>query len=156
VEQVLIFERNSIWAVENGPTSPTSFTIDREWTVTEIKTYHWNYGQGKAPGMIGLQDGSGLVLGMWPASGLPGSGGVPDAYWTARPNLTLSPGEYTIIDSDPATWSQNAETAGEGIAWVYGTLSVTDENGWGLPEYGEILIDAPPGGWEGVVPGEAI
>jgi hypothetical protein len=28
--------------------------------------------------------------------------------------------------------------------------------GWVLPGYGEILIDAPPGGWEGVVPGEAI
>jgi hypothetical protein len=27
---------------------------------------------------------------------------------------------------------------------------------WGSPEYGEILIDAPPGGWEGVVPGVAI
>ena len=27
---------------------------------------------------------------------------------------------------------------------------------WGSPEYGEILIDAPPGGWEGVNPGEAI
>ncbi|HPE63297.1 MAG TPA: hypothetical protein PLQ49_04220, partial [Methanothrix sp.] len=37
-EQELIFERNSIWAVDNSPTSPTSFTIDREWTVTEIKT----------------------------------------------------------------------------------------------------------------------
>jgi len=28
--------------------------------------------------------------------------------------------------------------------------------GWDQPEYGEILIDAPPGDWKGVVPGEAI
>jgi hypothetical protein len=30
------------------------------------------------------------------------------------------------------------------------------ETDWDLPERGEILIDAPPGGWEGVVSGEAI
>ncbi|HPJ30168.1 MAG TPA: hypothetical protein PLZ42_02115 [Methanothrix sp.] len=168
MEQELIFERNTLGAVQNGPTSPTIFTIDREWTVTEIKTYHWNYGQGKAPGTIGLQDGRGMVLGTWAASRLPGSGGVPDAYWTARPNLILQPGEYTILDSDPATWSQNSETAGEGIAWVYGVPSEAagqgaeesaasgDDGPWGLPGYGEILVDAPPGGWEGVIPGEAI
>lgn len=131
-EQELIFERNSLWAVDNGPTSPTSFNIDRQWTVTEIKTYHWNYGQGKAPGMIGLLDEWGAVLGMWPASGLPGSGGVPDAYWTARPNLVIRPGEYTILDSDPATWSQNAETGGEGIAWVYGLPSEGFWDGSGI------------------------
>ena len=168
-KQELIFERNTLGGVENDPVSSTSFTIDREWMVTEIKTYHWNYGQGKAPGMIGLQDESGEVLGMWPASGEPGSGGVPDAYWAARPNLTLQPGEYTILDSDPATWSHNWETAGEGIAWVYGIPSEVyggevdsessaagDETDLGFPEYGEILIDAPPGGWEGVNTGEAI
>lgn len=167
-EEELIFERNTLAAVQNGPTSPTTFAVDREWTVTEIKTYHWNYGQGRAPGMIGLLDERGIVLGMWPASGLTGSGGVPDAYWTARPNLAIGPGEYTILDSDPATWSQNAETGGEGVAWVYGVPSEAagegaeepaasgDETGWELPEYGEILVDAPPGGWEGVVPGEAI
>jgi hypothetical protein len=140
-EQELIFERNSIWAVENSPTSPTSFTIDREWTVTEIKTYHWNYGQGKAPGMIGLQDERGMVLGMWPASGSPGSGGVPDAYWTARPNLVLQPGKYTILDSDPATWSQNGETAGEGIAWVYGLPSAGFGDGSGIESEGLPFTD---------------
>lgn len=150
-EQELIFERNSIWAVENNPTSPTSFTIDQECTVTEIKTYHWNYGQGKAPGMIGLQDGSGSVLGMWPASGLPGSGGVPDAYWTAQPNLLLQPGEYTIIDSDPATWSQNAETAGEGIAWVYGLPSEGSGDGFWIESedlpFADNFNDGEMNGW---------
>jgi hypothetical protein len=140
-EQELIFERTSIWAVDNGPTSPTSFTIDREWTATEIKTYHWNYGQGKAPGMIGLQDERGMVLGTWPASGLPGSGGVPDAYWTARPNLVLQPGKYTILDSDPATWSQNGETGGEGIAWVYGLPSKDSGDGSGIESEGLPFTD---------------
>ena len=118
--------------------------------------------------MIGLQDERGMVLGMWPASGLPGSGGVPDAYWTARPNMAIGPGDYMILDSDPATWSQNSDTGGEGVAWVYGVSSEAagegaeeptasgDETGWELPGYGEILVDGPPGGWEGVVPGGAI
>ncbi|MGC9515862.1 family 16 glycoside hydrolase, partial [Methanocrinis sp.] len=140
-EQELIFERNSIWAVDNGPTSPTSFVIDRGWTITEIRTYHWNRGQGKNPGMIGLQDERGLVLGIWPASGQPGSGGVPDAYWSIRPNLTLPPGEYTILDSDPATWSQNAETAGEGIAWVYGLPSKDSGDGSGIESEGLPFTD---------------
>lgn len=140
-EQELIFERTSLWAVDNGPTSPTGFTIDRKWTITEIKTYHWNYGQGKNPGMIGLQDEKGMVLGMWPASSLPGSGGVPDAYWTTRPNLTLPPGEYTILDSDPTTWSQNAETGGEGIAWVYGLPSSGSGDGSGIESEGLPFTD---------------
>jgi hypothetical protein len=33
--------------------------------------------------------------------------------------LTLPAGTYTVLDSDPATWSQNAETGGQGIIWVY-------------------------------------
>lgn len=124
---VLIFERTSIGAVENDPPNPTSFSIDQEWMVTEIKTYHWNYGQGKAPEIIGLQDEGGKILGMWIASGEPGYGGVPDAYWTAKPNLALQPGTYTIFDSDPVTWSHNWETNGEGIVWVHGQLSKVSE-----------------------------
>jgi hypothetical protein len=37
-----------------------------------------------------------------------------------------------------------------------GEAGTAADSGWELPEYVEILIDAPPGGWEGVVPGEAI
>ena len=140
-EEELIFEVNTLGAVQNGPTSPTTFAVDREWTITEIKTYHWNYGQGKAPGMIGLLDDRGIVLGMWAASGLPGSGGVPDAYWTARPDLLLQPGEYTILDSDTATWSQNAETEGEGIAWVYGLPSTASGEGAGIWSGGLAFAD---------------
>jgi hypothetical protein len=150
VVEVLIFERNTLGAVENNPPNPTKFTLDRSYSITEIRTYHWNYGQGQTPGIIGIQDSNGKVWGMWPASGQPGMGGVPGAYWSVRLNLELPPGEYTILDSDPATWSHNSDTGGEGIVWVYG-CEVSE-----LPDYGELLIDAPPGGWEGITPGEAI
>ena len=146
----LIFERNSLGGVENDPPNPTKFTLDRSYSITEIRTYHWNYGQGQTPGIICLQDSNDKVWGMWLASGQPGMGGVPDAYWSVRHNLELPPGEYTILDSDPATWSHNSDTGGEGIVWVYG-YEVSE-----LPYHGELLIDAPPGGWEGITPGEAI
>ncbi len=33
---------------------------------------------------------------------------------------SVSPGTYTEIDSDPATWSQNAGSGGAGMAWADG------------------------------------
>lgn len=37
-----------------------------------------------------------------------------------------------------------------------GEAGSSTDPGWGLPEYGEILIDVPTGEWEGVVAGETI
>jgi hypothetical protein len=48
-----------------------------------------------------------------------------------------------------ATLDLEAEAVDDGMTSANG-------GGGGLPSYGEILIDAPPGGWEGVVPGEPI
>jgi len=52
------------------------------------------------------------------ATGKPGQGGVPSAYWECEPNIVVKAGNYKIIDSDPATWSQNAGSAGIGMAKV--------------------------------------
>jgi len=121
-EPILIFERNTLGAVENKPSNPTKFTLDRTYLITEIRTYHWNHGKGQAPGTIGIQDETGSVLKTMLASGEPGMWDVSDAYWKVAPNLVLPKGEYTILDSDPSTWSQNQETASQGIAWVYGQM----------------------------------
>jgi len=51
---------------------------------------------------------------------LSGQGDVPDAYWVVNPNLVISSGTYTVIDSDPDTWAQNSETNGIGMAWGLG------------------------------------
>jgi hypothetical protein len=88
--------------------------------VTLITTYHWNDAQGAAPGTIGLKDANGKLYGPWPASGTPGQGGVPNAYWTVNPNIVIPAGTYTVIDSDPDTWAQNDETGGAGMAWGSG------------------------------------
>ncbi len=103
----------------NGATAPTTFTIDAAWQVTEIVTYHWNEGQGASPGTIGLNTADGTVYGPWPAEGMEGSG-VTNAAWVLHPNIIIPPGDYTVLDSDPTTWSQNEETGGAGMAWGLG------------------------------------
>jgi len=45
---------------------------------------------------------------------------VPNANWTATPNIKLPAGEYTIIDSEPSTWSQNSESGNRGMCTVKG------------------------------------
>ena len=55
----------------------------------------------------------------WQASGLPGQGGVPNAYWLVKPNVDIPAGKFQITDSSPATWSQNSGTGGAGMAMVF-------------------------------------
>ncbi len=114
-----MFIVTSLGSAHKGAT-PTTFTISESWLVTEIKTYHWNDGNGVTPGTIGLMADDGTVLGTWQADGLQGSGGVPDAYWVVNPNIVIPSGTYTVVDSDPETWSQNSETNGIGMAWGIG------------------------------------
>lgn len=114
-----MFKVTSIGSAHNGAT-PTTFTISESWLVTEIKTYHWNNGNGVTPGTIGLMAADGTDMGTWQAGGLPGSGDVPDAYWVVNPNIVIPSGTYTVIDSDLETWAQNSETNGVGMAWGLG------------------------------------
>jgi hypothetical protein len=71
------------------------------------------------PGSISLRDSAGNTYGPWQAYGEPGMGGVPDAYWVVEPDVVLPPGTYEVVDSDPSTWSQNSDTGGRGVTWVY-------------------------------------
>ncbi len=116
----LILEINTLGGVDNNPTDEAMFSIEQPSTITKIKTYHWNYGSGRAAGTIALKNRDGATFGPWKATGEVGSGGVQDAYWAVSPDAKLLPGEYTIIDSDPSTWSQNSETGGRGVVWVWG------------------------------------
>jgi len=116
-----LFKVSSQGGADSGPTVPTTFTISESWLVTGITTYHWNNGQGVAePGTIGLRAVDGTTYGPWQATGTPGQGEVPNAYWSVNPNIVVPPGTYTVLDSDPATWATNAETGGVGMAWGTG------------------------------------
>jgi len=49
-----------------------------------------------------------------------GTGGVTNAVWECRPGAFIPAGTYTVVDSDPATWSQNGASGGQGFAEVRG------------------------------------
>jgi hypothetical protein len=40
--------------------------------------------------------------------------------WAATIDLVLTPGTYTVTDSDPSTWSSNSGTGGAGMFWIAG------------------------------------
>lgn len=116
---VTIFNNGDVYAVDNQPLVPTAFSTRGTIQIARITTYHWNYGEGTGrPGTIGLLSDTGYWYGPWKASGQPGQGGVPNAYWVVTPNVKLPPGTYRVVDSDPATWSQNAGSGSAGIAIV--------------------------------------
>ncbi|MCL4187235.1 MAG: hypothetical protein KJZ85_06470 [Rhodobacteraceae bacterium] len=107
-------------AVANGPTRWTEVVVERAFRLVRLTTYHWNGGRGQAPGMIALAGLDGRIHGPWAAQGAPGQGGVPNAYWIVEPDIRLPAGRYIVIDSDPATWAQNAGTGGAGMTWAEG------------------------------------
>jgi hypothetical protein len=122
-----LFAIESIQGVSENPTKPSTFGIETAFFVTKIDTYHYNNG-GIPPGTISLRSSDGKVYGPWQATGLPGQGGVPNATWTTTPNVELPPGQYTVVDSSPATWSWAPDTGGRGIVAVYGIFTALPGN----------------------------
>ncbi len=120
-KEVEIFTSMNIYGVNSKPTAQTTFTITKPHVITYIFTYHWNSASGtRQPGYIGIHNSKGETFKPWKATGTPGQGGVPNAGWETFPNIVLPAGTYTIVDSDPATWSQNAQSGGRGMAIVKG------------------------------------
>ena len=119
VDKSVLFDNQNILAVQNGGTSPT-FELSSATVIAKIQTYHWNDASGNSStGTISLKSDDGTVYGPWKTVGAEGQGGVTNAYWAASPNVKLPAGRYTVIDSDPSTWSQNADSGGEGFVIVY-------------------------------------
>jgi hypothetical protein len=54
-DEIVLFDNGNIYAVANGPTVPTKFTIRQTHVVTLIMDYHWNNGRGTRVGTIGLR-----------------------------------------------------------------------------------------------------
>lgn len=108
----------NIYAVGNGPSQPTTFKLDEDSNLIYLRTYHWNDGRGKPPGTISLRHEDGTVYGPFEIQGKNGQGGVPDAYWECEPGVVLKSGGYVVVDSDPASWSQNDSSGNRGFAKV--------------------------------------
>ncbi len=103
-------------SVQNGPQYPVTFTFEQPFHLLSVETYHWNDGQGVAEaGSIRMTDFAGNEFGPWKAVGSDGSGGAPNAIWTSTPGESFPAGTYTFHDSDPETWSQNAESGYTGF-----------------------------------------
>ena len=125
-----LFDNTNGQGVRNGGKPATFSTGKKTFCVSSIATYHWNNGQGATAGSIGLKVVSGLggkgnVLGPLAAAGSAGQGGAPDVNWTATASQpVVINGSYACVDSDPATWSQNGATHGQGFCTVDVTNAV--------------------------------
>lgn len=105
-----------IQAIAPPATPAARITLTQAGQLTLIQTYHWNNGLGAQPGSIALIDEQGRRYGPWPATGTPGPGGMANIYWNAQPMLTLPAGNYTVVDSDPTTWTPDAQNGGRGFS----------------------------------------
>lgn len=113
-----IFDNGNIGGVSGGPVQPTRFTLTKTTYISRIENYHY-YNNGKKPGTIAVKHSNGQQYGPWQSYGIIGQGGVQNAYWVAQPKIELPAGTYTVIDSDPATWSQNGESNRCGFTTVW-------------------------------------
>ncbi|QLP99801.1 MAG: tetratricopeptide repeat protein [Burkholderiaceae bacterium] len=99
--------------VHNGPTRPSTFTLQEPRVLVWLQTYHWNQGRGAPRALWACATPPDAVS----ARGQPAAHrgkGVVNAYWNVRPGVLLPAGEYTVVDSDPSTWAQNAASQGAG------------------------------------------
>ncbi len=115
--QVTVLETGNTLGIRAGGSAP-SFTLDKPATVVVFTTYHYVEGGGPAPGTLSLTGSDGKTYGPWQTKGLEGQGGVANAFWEARPNASLPAGTYTVVDSDPSTWSTNDEAKDIGFTTV--------------------------------------
>ncbi len=123
---IKVFDNTNIRAVGNNGQSPT-FNVppsrhDQPYCLIKMYTYHWNGGQGQAAGRIGIQDGMGNQK-WWQATATDSPAGNKRVDWTVNISelviLRNSAGPYKVLDSHPASWSQNNFTQGKGFAKVW-------------------------------------
>lgn len=109
---------------KNGATKEAKFTISQPYMITGLATIHWNDGKGTAEyGKVSLKNSDGKVYGPWQTKAYPGKSTEEKLFWIAEPNEVIKAGTYTIVDSDPATWSWSEESGGVGLAMVVGEKS---------------------------------
>lgn len=115
---VEIFGNFDTRGVGGDGTSPT-FITSRAFVLKTIDHYHRRSDGSAGPRTISLQAADGTIFGPWTVEVGPGRGHA-ETCWRARPNVSLPPGTYTAIDSDPATWAQNRHTGGVGMVEFHG------------------------------------
>ena len=116
---VKILDTGNVYGIHQGGTAP-SFTLDKPATITNLTTYHFIDGGGLAPGTLSVRSTDGKTYGPWQATGLDGQGAVKNAFWETKPMVKIPAGTYTVVDSNPGTWSTNGKAGGVGFTtlWV--------------------------------------
>ncbi len=109
-------------AVLSGAKHCPVYTPAKDVKLCALTTHHWNGGLGAVPGVIriyDITDGGQDLLGTWDATARDESD-VANANWDIFPDITLLAGHvYHIVDSDPATWSSNAESGDIGFVELF-------------------------------------
>lgn len=121
MEQEVLWTNNNIAGVQNEVQNPTIITLENDSTIAFIFNYHY-FNNGTEPGTIALIGEDGTKYGPWQATGRVGQGDVKNAYWDVYPDIELKKGNYTVVDSDPETWSNNDGSDFCGFTEVRGTI----------------------------------
>ncbi len=121
--QIKLFDNWTRGAVLNGGAAPTFSTNGQTYCLDEVDDYHWNNGNGKVPGTIGLTsvcEFNCSVIGPYPAVGSPGQNNAPNVNWSMKPPVQIVlQGNYSVTDSDPSTWSYDPLVSTLGFSKVF-------------------------------------
>ena len=135
--EVLIIDTGNVCLVYEKPPKPTVFTISQPYHITSIWNYHYNGNQGATPGNVSFRRGDGTIFGPWEVSA---NDLKTKENWECSPDVTIPSGEYTIVDSDPATWSWNPNDDGAGCVGT-GGAGITKVKGFPVKGPLEALWD---------------
>lgn len=117
--EVELFHSGNDLGVSNGG-KETAFTLNRPARITYLLSYHYNGGKGAPGGTLKIVGEDGATWGPWKVET------QSKVYWIAHPNVNLPAGRYRVLDSDPATWSQNEGSKGQGhiiLKGIWGTAA---------------------------------
>jgi len=119
-KSVMIFQIGQFgFSILKNPKKDCSFTLNDKYCITRITTDHYNGGKGtETVGTIGIEGINGNSSKHWHAMGEPGPKHAPNAKWIIEPNIILSAGKYTVVDSERETWAKNI--IGKGFVTVEG------------------------------------
>ena len=124
-QAAVVFNNANTAAVTNctaGVACGPVFHLTAPTFVGQIVTYHWTGGQGEVAGRVSIGLSGATAVAAAVATGSPATKNVL-ANWTVSVNRTLAAGAYTVVDTRPSTWSQNAGSQHKGFAIVSGTAT---------------------------------
>lgn len=137
VQERLVYKNWNLGQVQRGTAAAAAFELKEAYAVTMIATYHW-YGIGQPAGSITLKEEKSGKEYTWTAmidtnankSVWVVNFKTPGIYEDYRSELgriapdksypVLPAGSYTVTDSNPGTWSFNAESGGQGFFQIQG------------------------------------